>query len=181
MMAGLHAICRPKCAKSPAARRRGDAVKSRLKPQLPIPPRERVRKPASIPANTIGFEIFRNLVKSPSVCLNLVCSSTYTRLGSTLTISGERDAPRWLLIRQINLFQILNYKMTMTIGKWLKEEKTRLARFKICCVNAQKAKSFPLKMPRSCWSGQYRTWDDSLDTLSIANAIRNMQIWERNQ
>jgi hypothetical protein len=23
-------------------------------------------------------------------------SSTYTRLGSTLTISGERDAPRWL-------------------------------------------------------------------------------------
>ena len=25
-----------------------------------------------------------------------VCSSTCTRLGSTLTISGERDAPRWL-------------------------------------------------------------------------------------
>ena len=50
----------------------------------------------------------------------------------------------------------------MTIQKWLKEEKMRLERFKICCVNAQKkgAKSFPLKMPRSCWSGQYRTWDD---------------------
>jgi len=47
----------------------------------------------------------------------------------------------------------------------------RLGRFKICCVNAQKkeAKSFPLKMPRSCWSGQYRTWDDSLDALSIRN------------
>jgi hypothetical protein len=56
-------------------------------------------------------------------------------------------------------------KTTMTIQKWLTEEKMRLARFKICCVNAQKkeAKSFPLKMPRSCWSGQYRTWDDSLD------------------
>ena len=53
----------------------------------------------------------------------------------------------------------------MTIEKWVKEEKMRLGRFKICCVNAQKkeAKSFPLKMPRSCWSGQYRTWDDSLD------------------
>src|SRR5712691_6669626 len=25
----------------------------------------------------------------------------------------------------------------------------------------EEAKSFPLKMPRSCWSGQYRTWDDS--------------------
>ena len=52
----------------------------------------------------------------------------------------------------------------------------RLGRFKICYVNAQKeeGKSFPLKMPRSCWSGQYRTWDDSLDTLSIRlNAIRN--------
>jgi len=24
------------------------------------------------------------------------CSSTYTRLGSPLAISGERDAPRWL-------------------------------------------------------------------------------------
>jgi hypothetical protein len=50
----------------------------------------------------------------------------------------------------------------MTIQKWLKEEKMRLERFKICCVNAQKkeAESFPLKMPRSCWSGQYRTWDD---------------------
>src|SRR6267154_2923182 len=36
----------------------------------------------------------------------------------------------------------------------------------------EEAKSFPLKMPRSCWSGQYRTWDDSLD-LS-ANAIRSM-------
>src|SRR6266702_6724274 len=35
----------------------------------------------------------------------------------------------------------------------------------------EEAKSFPLKMPRSCWSGQYRTWDDSLD-LS-ANAIRS--------
>jgi hypothetical protein len=55
----------------------------------------------------------------------------------------------------------------MTIQKWLKEEKMRLGRFKICCVNAQKkeAKSFPLKMPRSCWSGQYRTWEDSLDGL----------------
>jgi hypothetical protein len=60
-------------------------------------------------------------------------------------------------------------KMTMTIQKWLKEEKMRLERFKICCVNAQKeeAKSFPLKMPRSCWSGQYRTWDDSLDGLCM--------------
>jgi hypothetical protein len=50
----------------------------------------------------------------------------------------------------------------MTIQKWLKEEKMRLGRFKICGVNAQKkeTKSFPLKMPRSCWSGQYRTWDD---------------------
>jgi len=50
----------------------------------------------------------------------------------------------------------------MTIEKWVKEEKMRLGRFKICCVNAQKkeAKSFPLKMTRSCWSGQYRTWDD---------------------
>jgi hypothetical protein len=59
----------------------------------------------------------------------------------------------------------------MTIQKWLKEEKVRLGRFKICCVNAQKkeAKSFPLKMPRSCWSGQYRIWDDSLDALSIRN------------
>jgi len=36
----------------------------------------------------------------------------------------------------------------------------------------EEATSFPLKMPRSCWSGQYRTWDDSLD-LS-ANAIRSM-------
>jgi hypothetical protein len=53
-------------------------------------------------------------------------------------------------------------KITMTIQKWLKEEKMRLGRFKICGVNAQKkeTKSFPLKMPRSCWSGQYRTWDD---------------------
>jgi len=73
------------------------------------------------------------------------------------------------LMCQINLFQILNYKVTMTIEKWVKEEKMRLGRFKICCVNAQKeeAKSFPLKMPRSCWSGQYRTWIDSLDALSI--------------
>ena len=73
------------------------------------------------------------------------------------------------LIRQINLFQILNYKMTMTIEKWVKEEKIRLGRFEIYCANAQKkeTKSFPLKMPRSCWSGQYRTWDDSLDALSI--------------
>jgi hypothetical protein len=55
--------------------------------------------------------------------------------------------------------------MTMTIEEWLKEEKMRLGRFKIYCVDAQKgeAKSFPLKMPRSCWSGQYRSWDDSLD------------------
>jgi hypothetical protein len=73
------------------------------------------------------------------------------------------------LIGQINLFQILNYKVTMTIEKWLKEEKVRLGRFKIYCVTAQKEgpKSLPLKMPRSCWSGQYRTWDDSLDALSI--------------
>jgi hypothetical protein len=73
------------------------------------------------------------------------------------------------LIGQINLFQILNYKVTMTIEKWLKEEKMRLGRFKIYCVNAQKEglKSVPLKMPRSCWSGQYRTWDDSIDALSI--------------
>ena len=73
------------------------------------------------------------------------------------------------LIRQINLFQILELKMTMTIEKWLEEEKMRLGRFKIYCVNAQKeeTKSFPLKMPRSCWSGQYRTWDDSLDALFI--------------
>jgi hypothetical protein len=40
----------------------------------------------------------------------------------------------------INLFQILNYKMTMTIEKWLKEEKMRLGRFKIHYVNAQKKK-----------------------------------------
>ena len=73
------------------------------------------------------------------------------------------------LIGQINLFQILNYKVTMTIEKWLKEEKVRLGRFKIYCVTAQKEgpKLLPLKMPRSCWSGQYRTWDDSLDALSI--------------
>ena len=64
---------------------------------------------------------------------------------------------------------ILNYKVTMTIEKWVKEEKMRLGRFEIYCVKAQKkeAKSFPLKMTRSCWSGQYRTWDDSLDALSI--------------
>jgi hypothetical protein len=57
----------------------------------------------------------------------------------------------------------------MTIEKWLEEEKMRLGRFEIYFVNAQKeeAKSFPLKMPRSCWSGQYRIWDDSLDALSI--------------
>jgi hypothetical protein len=57
----------------------------------------------------------------------------------------------------------------MTVEKWVTEEKMRLERFKICCVNAQKEerKSFPLKMPRSCWSGQYRTWDDSLDALSL--------------
>ena len=56
----------------------------------------------------------------------------------------------------------------MTIEKWVKEEKIRLGRFEIYCANAQKkeAKSFPLKMPRSCWSGQYRSWDDSLDALS---------------
>ena len=60
----------------------------------------------------------------------------------------------------------------MTIQEWLKEEKMRLGRFEICCVNAQKkeAKSFPLKMPRSCWTGQYRTWDDSLDALSCRQA-----------
>ena len=73
------------------------------------------------------------------------------------------------LVREINLFQILNYKVTMTIEKWLKEETMRLGRFKIYCVNAQKEgpKSLPPKMPRSCWSGQYRTWDDSLAALSI--------------
>ena len=60
----------------------------------------------------------------------------------------------------------------MTIQQWLKEEKMRLGRFKICCVDAQKkeAKSFPLKMPRSCWIGQYRTWDDSSDASSIRQA-----------
>jgi hypothetical protein len=86
-----------------------------------------------------------------------------------LTISGERNATKMALIGQIDLFRILNYKVTMTIEKWLKEEKMRLERFKISCVNAQKEgpKSLPLKMPRSCWSGQYRTWDDSLDALSI--------------
>ena len=68
----------------------------------------------------------------------------------------------------------------MTIEKWVKEEKIRLGRFEIYCANAQKkeAKSFPLKMPRSCWSGQYRTWDDSLDVYLSANAIRSMQMWE---
>ena len=57
----------------------------------------------------------------------------------------------------------------MTIEKWLKQEKMRLGRFKIYYLNAQKeeAKSLPLKMPRSSWNGQYRTWDDSLDALSI--------------
>jgi hypothetical protein len=73
------------------------------------------------------------------------------------------------LIRQKIYFKFLITNVTMTIEKWVKEEKMRLGRFKICCVNAQKeeAKSFPLKMTRSCWSGQYRTWDDSLDALSI--------------
>jgi hypothetical protein len=68
------------------------------------------------------------------------------------------------LMRQINLFQILNYKVTMTIEEWLKEETMRLGRFKIYCVNAQKEepKLLPIKMPRSCWSGQYRTWDESV-------------------
>jgi len=57
----------------------------------------------------------------------------------------------------------------MTIEKWLKEEKMRLARFKICCVNAQKeeAKSFLIKMTRVCWTGQNRSWDDTLDALAI--------------
>jgi hypothetical protein len=52
----------------------------------------------------------------------------------------------------------------MTIEKWLKEEKMRLGRFKIYCVNAQKEepKLLPIKMPRSCSSGQYRTWDESV-------------------
>ena len=64
---------------------------------------------------------------------------------------------------------MLNYKVTMTIEKWVKEEKMRLGRFTIYYVNAQKkeSKSLPFKIPRSCWSGQYRTWDDSLDVLSI--------------
>jgi hypothetical protein len=62
-------------------------------------------------------------------------------------------------------FNTSSKSISMTIEKWVKEEKMRLGRFEICCVNAQKkeAESFPLKMPRSCWSGQYRTWDDSLD------------------
>jgi hypothetical protein len=66
-------------------------------------------------------------------------------------------------------FNTSSKSISMTIEKWVKEEKMRLGRFEICCVNAQKkeAESFPLKMPRSCWSGQYRTWDDSLDALSI--------------
>ena len=104
-----------------------------------------------------------------------------------LTVNGQKmmrrlhkirvnsDNKRWAqytkvaLIREINLFQILNYKVTMTIEEWLREEKVRLGRFEIYCVNAQKKepKSFPLKMPRSCWRGQYRTWDDSSDALSI--------------
>jgi hypothetical protein len=64
---------------------------------------------------------------------------------------------------------IVRKGLGMTIEKWLKEEKMRLGRFKIYCVNAQKEgpKSLPLKMPRSCWSGQYRVWDDSLAALSI--------------
>jgi hypothetical protein len=39
----------------------------------------------------------------------------------------------------------------MTIEKWVKEEKMRLGRFELYCVNAQKeeAKSFPLRMPRA--------------------------------
>jgi hypothetical protein len=43
-------------------------------------------------------------------------------------------------------------------------------------MQKKEAKSFPLKMPRSCWSGQYRTWDDSLDVFVSANAIHNMQM-----
>ena len=56
----------------------------------------------------------------------------------------------------------------MTIGEWLKEEEMRLGRFKIYYVNAQKeaVKSLPLKMPRSCWSGHNRTWEDSLDAFN---------------
>jgi len=70
------------------------------------------------------------------------------------------------LIRQLSISNS-NYKVTMTIEKWVKEEKMRLGRFEIYCANAQKreAKSFPLKMPRSCWSGQYRTWNDSLNGI----------------
>ncbi len=42
------------------------------------------------------------------------------------------------LILQINLFQILNYKVTMTIEEWLKEEKVRLGRFEIYCVSTER-------------------------------------------
>ena len=44
------------------------------------------------------------------------------------------------LIRQIKLFRILNYKVTMTIEKCVKEEKIRLGRFETYCANAQKKK-----------------------------------------
>ena len=69
----------------------------------------------------------------------------------------------WAMIKRKNKI-IARKGLGMTIEKWLKEEKMRLGRFKIYCVNTQKEepKSLPLKMPRSCWSGQYRIWDDSL-------------------
>ena len=62
----------------------------------------------------------------------------------------------------------------MTIEKWLKEEKMRLGRFKIYCVNAQneEAKSLPLKMTRSCWSGQYRTWDESVRRKTLGSGLK---------
>jgi hypothetical protein len=31
-----------------------------------------------------------------AACVLMQAVETYTRFGSTLTISGERDAPRWL-------------------------------------------------------------------------------------
>ena len=47
---------------------------------------------ASSAKSRTGNAIKTDSQKSPRT----VCSSTYVRLGSTLTISGERDAPRWL-------------------------------------------------------------------------------------
>ena len=130
----------------------------------------RIRVRTSAPRGLLSLPAReRDLPKSPSVCFQPGL------LINVRKIRVEPDNKRlaryteMALIRQINLFRILNYKVTTTIEKWVKEEKMRLGRFRICCVNAQKeeGKSFPLKMPRSCWSGQYRSWDDSLDALSI--------------